>query len=184
MINPADMESSQEPQENQGEGGELIPEESPPQDERSPLELLQAEHDDLHNRYLRLAADFENFRKRSARDIEYRTTSAIERFAKDMLEVADSLDRALVAEGGNHEGMNQIKKLLENVLERQGISPYDSAGGVFDPARHEAIAYVPSDKDEGIVCDEVCRGYSLQSKVIRPAKVTVSRGTDPQSTQE
>jgi molecular chaperone GrpE len=180
MINSADEEDRQEPLENQGEGRELIPEESPPQEEKSPQEILQAEYDELHNRYLRLAADFENFRKRSAKDMEFRTTSAIERFAKDMLEVADSLDRALTAEGGSHEGMNQIKKLLENVLERQGISPYDSIGGAFDPAQHEAIAYVPSDKDEGTICDEVCRGYCLNSKVIRPAKVTVSSGTQPQ----
>ncbi|PKL60694.1 MAG: nucleotide exchange factor GrpE [Methanomicrobiales archaeon HGW-Methanomicrobiales-4] len=184
MINSVDEKGPQEPIENQGEGQELIPEESPPEEEKTPLEILQTEHNDLHNRYLRLAADFENFRKRSARDLEYRTTSVIERFAKDMLEVADSLDRALVAEGGCHEGMNQIQKLLESVLERQGISPYNSIEGVFDPARHEAIAYVPSDKDEGIVCDEVCRGYCLNNKVIRPAKVTVSRGIEPQSTQE
>lgn len=184
MINSADEGGPQEPKENQGEGLELIPEESPPQEEKSPLEILQTEYDDLHDRYLRLAADFENFRKRSARDMEYRTTSAIERFAKDMLEVADSLERALVAEGGGHEGMSQIKKLLESVLERQGITPYDSTGGAFDPARHEAIAYVPSDKGEGTVCDEVCKGYCLNSKVIRPAKVTVSRGNEPQSTQE
>jgi molecular chaperone GrpE len=182
MIHSADDGDQQEPTEKQGEGEELIPEESPPQEERSPLEILQAEFDDLHDRYLRLAADFENFRKRSARDSEYRTNTAIERFARDMLEVADSLDRALAAEGGNHEGMNQIKKLFENVLERQGIESYNSPGETFDPSRHEAIAYVPSTQDEGIVCDEVCRGYCLNSKVIRPAKVTVSRGNEPQST--
>lgn len=180
MINSADDGDRQEPMENQGEGGELSPEESPPQEERSPLEILQAEFDDLHDRYLRLAADFENFRKRSARDSEYRTTSAIERFAKDMLEVADSLDRALAAEGGDHEGMSQIKKLFENVLERQGIEAYQSVGVAFDPARHEAIAYIPSTREEGLVCDEVCRGYCLNSKVIRPAKVTVSRGNNQQ----
>lgn len=184
MINPTDEEAPQEPGEEQGEAGELISEESPPQDEGSPFEILQGEYDDLHDRYLRLAADFENFRKRSARDIEYRTNSAIERFAKDMLEVADSLDRALVAEGGNHEGMNQIKKLFENILERQGIQPYESSGEPFDPSRHEAIAYVPSTLEEGVVCDEVCRGYCLNNKVIRPAKVTVSRGNEPQKSEE
>jgi len=180
MIDPADENGSQESGETRGEENELIPEESPPRDEKTPMELLQSEYDDLHDRYLRLAADFENFRKRSARDMEYRTSSAIERFAKDMLEVADSLDRALTAEGGAHEGMSQIKKLLEQVLERQGISSYESSGNSFDPSRHEAIAYVPSEKDEGTVCDEVCRGYCLNSKVIRPAKVTVSRGNEPQ----
>lgn len=180
MIDSADDNGSKEAGENQGDEIELIPEESPPQEEKTPLEILQSEYDDLHDRYLRLAADFENFRKRSARDMEFRTTSAIERFAKDMLEVADSLDRALLAEGGAHEGMSQIRKLLENVLERQGISSYESSGTSFDPARHEAIAYVPSDNDEGLVCDEVCRGYCLNTKVIRPAKVTVSRGKEPQ----
>ncbi|HWQ68262.1 MAG TPA: nucleotide exchange factor GrpE [Methanospirillum sp.] len=170
--------------ENQGEDNNLIPEESPPAEERSPLEILQAEYDDLNDRYLRLAADFENFRKRSARDMEHRTTSAIERFARDMLEVADSLDRALVAEGGAHEGMNQIKKLFENVLKRQGIESYDSTDIPFDPARHEAIAYIPSDKGEGTICNEVCRGYCLNSKVIRPAQVTVSRGNEQQINQE
>jgi molecular chaperone GrpE len=173
-----------ETKNDQGDGTELIPEESPPEEEKSPLEILQEEYTDLHDRYLRLAADFDNFRKRSARDLEYRTTSAVERFAKDMLEIADSLDRALIAEGADHEGMNQIKKLLENVLERQGISSFDSTGGAFDPSRHEAIAYIPSEKDEGIICDEVCRGYSLNTKIIRPAKVTVSRGPDSKTTQE
>jgi molecular chaperone GrpE len=180
MINPADDDDRKEAPEDQEEETELVSEESPPEEQRSPLEILQAEYDDLHNRYLRLAADFENFRKRSSKDMEYRTNSAIERFARDMLEVADSLDRALVAEGGDHEGMNQIKKLLENVLERQGISSYDSAGTVFDPARHEAIAYIPSENTEGTICNEVCRGYCLNSKVIRPAKVTVSRGNESQ----
>lgn len=178
MINSADEGDPKEPKDNQGDGQGLIPEESPPEKEKTPLEILQTEYDDLHNRYLRLAADFENFRKRSVKDMEFRTTSAIERFATDMLEVADSLDRAQVAEGGNHEGMSQIKKLLENVLERQGITSYDSSEGTFDPALHEAIAYIPSDKDEGKICDEVCRGYCLKSKVIRPAKVTVSRGNE------
>ena len=184
MINPADEDIHDEAPEGVTDETEIVSEESPPQEQRSPLEILQAEYDDLHNRYLRLAADFENFRKRSARDMEYRTNSAIERFARDMLEVADSLDRALVAEKENHEGMNQIKKLLENVLERQGISSYESKGTVFDPTQHEAIAYVPSGNIEGTVCDEVCRGYCLNSKVIRPAKVTVSRGTETQSSKE
>jgi molecular chaperone GrpE len=184
MINSADEGAPQEPRDDQGDAGELILEESPPQEERTPLEILQGEYDDLHDRYLRLAADFENFRKRSVRDLEYRTNSVIERFAKDMLEVADSLDRALVAEGGDHEGLNQIKKLFENVLERQGMASYESSGEKFDPTRHEAIAYVPSEQDEGIVCDEVCRGYCLNDKVIRPAKVTVSRGNEQQQSKE
>lgn len=180
MIDPADERGEQKSGGQQGEETNLVPEESPPAEERSPLEILQSEYDDLHDRYLRLAADFDNFRKRSARDAEYRTTTAIERFARDMLEIADSLDRAIIAEGADHEGMCQIRKLLENVLERQGITGFDSAGTPFDPVRHEAVAYIPAETEEGTVCNEVCRGYCLNSRVIRPAKVTVSRGKEPQ----
>lgn len=143
------------------------------------LELLRSEYDDLNDKYLRLAADFENFRKRSVRDTEQRIAQSIGQFARDMLEVADSLDRALEAEGGAHEGLAQIQKLLIQVMKRQGIESFESVGEKFDPTRHEAIAMIPSDVDEGTICDQVCKGYCLQDKVIRPAQVVVSQGTAP-----
>ncbi|MGV8109153.1 nucleotide exchange factor GrpE [Methanospirillum purgamenti] len=179
MNDSADTHHEKKSEMNQEEEGGLIPEGSPPDEEKSPLELLRSEYEELNDKYLRLAADFENFRKRSIRDTEHRIAQSIGQFARDMLEVADSLDRAMQAEGGTHEGLNQIQKLLTQVLKRQGVEAFESVGEKFDPSRHEAIAMVPSPKDEGVICDQVCKGYCLEDRVIRPAQVVVSQGTAP-----
>lgn len=162
-------EMSQDEGEQNADGVKTLP-------EKSPLEKLQSEYDELNEKYLRLAADFENFRKRSVRETDQRITQALGQFARDMLEVADSLDRALQAEGGAHEGLSQIQKLLAQVMKRQGIEAYESIGEKFDPARHEAIAVIPSSSDEGMICDQVCRGYCLEDRILRPAQVVVSQG--------
>ena len=179
MNDPADTYHEIKSELNQEEEENLIPNESPPEQEKNPLDLLQSEFDDLNDKYLRLAADFENFRRRTTRDTEQRIAQSIGQFARDMLEVADSLDRAIQAEGGSHEGLVQIQKLLAQVMKRQGIDSFESVGERFDPARHEAIAVIPSSKEEGVICDQVCKGYCLQDKVIRPAQVVVSQGTAP-----
>ena len=178
MNDPADTYHETKSELNQEEEDNLIPKESPPEQEKSPLELLQSEFDDLNDKYLRLAADFENFRKRTARDTEQQIAQSIGQFAHDMLEVADT-DRAIQAEGGSHEGLVQIQKLLAQVMKRQGIDSFESVGEKFDPARHEAIAVISSTQEEGTICDQVCKGYCLQDKVIRPASCFVSQGTAP-----
>mgnify|MGYP001426137831 FL=1 len=90
------------------------------------LEEMQRAYNDLNSRYLRLAADFENYRKRMAREIEARTTFAIEDFAVELLEVMDNFERAEKADGaGLREGMEQIKKLLMAILDRHGIRPME-----------------------------------------------------------
>ncbi|ABN56995.1 MULTISPECIES: nucleotide exchange factor GrpE [Methanoculleus] len=143
------------------------------------LEELQNAYDDLNSRYLRLAADFDNYRKRMDRELDARTTFAIENFAVELLEVVDNFERAERAEGaGLPEGMEQIKKLFMTILERHGITPIECRNLPFDPERHEAIAYVPSDAGEGTVIDEAVRGYCMQDKVIRCAKVVVSKGME------
>ncbi len=91
----------------------------------------------------------------------------------------DNFDRALKSEdGAAREGLEQISKLFSTVLERYGIRPIEAMGKKFNPAEHEAIAYVPSDADEGIVIDQVCQGYCMNDKVIRCAKVAVSKGRE------
>jgi molecular chaperone GrpE len=143
------------------------------------LEELQRAYDDLNQRYLRLAADFDNYRKRMARELEARTTFAIEDFAVELLEVVDNFERAEKVDGaGLKEGMEQIKKLFMTILDRHGIRPIESQGLPFNPEEHEAVAYVPSDAEEGTVIEEVLRGYCMQDKVIRCAKVVVSKGKE------
>ena len=153
---------------------------SPAVDAASPaLEELQKAYDDLNSRHLRLAADFDNYRKRVAREIDALTTYAIEDFAVELLEVVDNFERAEKAEGaGLREGMEQIKKLLMAILERHGIRPIECRNLPFDPERHEAIACIPSAADEGIVIDEIIRGYCMQDRIIRCAKVVVSKGME------
>lgn len=134
-------------------------------------------YDELNDQYLRLAADFDNFRKRSARERETILHYANERFAVDMLEVIDNLDRAARSDDASlREGLKQIRELCSSVLQRHGITPIEVLTKKFDPAEHEAIAHVPSDYEEGVVIDEAARGYRMHDKVIRFAKVTVSKG--------
>ncbi len=142
-------------------------------------EELQQMNRELNDRYLRLAADFENYKKRVARDQEMRVNNAVEALAVDILEVADNLERAGAADEGNlREGLEQIRKLLMGIFERHEITPVKSLHERFNPELQEAIAYVPSEYDEGCVIDELIRGYRMKDKVIRCAKVAVSRGKE------
>jgi len=141
------------------------------------LDLQKKAFSELNDRYLRLAADFENFKKRTARDRETITNLANERFAIDIIEVLDNFERAIKTDDAHlREGIVQIQHLLASQLERHGITPLESLKKPFNPAEHEAIAHVPSEEKEGIVVDEVARGYRMHDKVIRHAKVAVSKG--------
>lgn len=134
---------------------------------------------ELNDRFLRLAADFENFRKRSERDRILTITLANERFACDILEVADNIERALKSDDAHlREGILQIRELLSAQLQRHGVCPIDSLNKLFNPKEHEAVAHVPSDACSGTIIDEVCRGYRMHDKVIRYAKVAVSKGNE------
>ena len=134
---------------------------------------------ELNDRFLRLAADFENFRRRSSKERDSVAALANERFAVDFLEVVDNFDRALKSDDSHlREGLEQIRQLLDAQFRRHGIIPIDSLRKPFNPVEHEAIAHVPSDEPAGMVIDEVTKGYRLHEKVIRHAKVAVSKGNE------
>jgi molecular chaperone GrpE len=141
------------------------------------LESLRKANAELNDQFLRLAADFDNFKKRSAREMDISVSSANERFAIDILEVMDNLDRAIKSDDAHlREGVCRIQQLLHARLLRNGITPLDAREKQFNPAEHEAIAYIPSDEPAGMVVDVVTQGYRLNDRVIRYAKVAVSRG--------
>ncbi len=141
------------------------------------LEVQKKAFAELNDQLLRLAADYENFKKRTARERETLISRANERFAIDILEVMDNFERALKTDDTHlREGVLQIRQLLNAQLLRNGITPLDAQKKQFNPAEHEAIAHVTSDEPEGIVIDEVSRGYRMHDKVIRYAKVAVSKG--------
>ena len=143
------------------------------------LETQKKAFSELNDQLLRLAADFENFKKRSAREREAYISHANERFAIDILEVVDNFERALKADDTHlREGILQIQQLLNAQLLRNGIIPLDAQKKQFNPAEHEAIAHVTSDEPAGTIIDEVSRGYRMHDKVIRYAKVAVSKGNE------
>jgi molecular chaperone GrpE len=138
----------------------------------------------LTNDLKRLAADFANYRKRNEAE---RTEFA--KFAKSdliskILDVLDGFDRALATipeelKGTPWvEGMWLLERKLRGILEVEGLKPVDSIGAQFDPYQHEAVAHVPSDQPEGTVIAEHQKAYRLHDKLIRPALVTVSSGSD------
>jgi molecular chaperone GrpE len=132
----------------------------------------------LEDRYLRLAADFDNYKKRTARERDEYVTHANERLLKELLPILDDLERALTAaaeheEATLEEGVRLVHRSLASVLERQGVKTIDTAGK-FDPHVHEALLSQPSEAEEGSVIDVVQKGYTLGDRVVRPARVVIA----------
>lgn len=147
-----------------------------PLDEVAALRSAQAE---LNERYLRLAADFDNFKKRAAKDQAARVEAAVEQVLCEVLEVYDNLERAEQSDDDAlRTGLAQIRKLFGAVLERRGVTQIACLNEQFDPAFHEAIAAVPSGAEDGTVIDEITRGYCMNGRVIRYAKVAVSQNKE------
>ena len=151
------------------------PEGAEQQDE---LGALQAERDELFDRLQRLAAEFDNFRKRAAREQGEVITRANERLVKELLPVLDDLGRALDAaeehqEAQLEEGVRLVHRSLASLLEREGLAEIET-DGKFDPHVHEALLMQPSELEEGSVLEVIQKGYRLGDRVLRPARVVVS----------
>ena len=147
---------------------------------------LEAERDEYLDQLRRVAAEFDNYRKRVARDQESLVARAHERLMKALIPVLDDLERALVAaeeheEAKLHEGVGLVARELRKALEREGLQEIDTEGA-FDPHVHEALLSQPSELDEGSVVEVLQKGYRLGDRVLRPARVVVSQGV-PQETE-
>jgi molecular chaperone GrpE len=144
------------------------------------LASLQAKADENWERYLRAAAELENVRKRSARDVENAHKFALERFGKELLAVRDTLEMGVAAAENASvesllEGKNATLKLLATVMSQFGIEEVNPEGEPFDPEFHEAISMQPSDAVEpGSVVQVVQKGYTLNGRLLRPAMVIVA----------
>ena len=129
--------------------------------------------------YLRLAADFDNYRKRVAREQVELTSRANERLLNELLPVLDDLERALEAaaeheEAKLEEGVRLVHRSLQGLVERHGLSEIET-DGPFDPHVHEALLAQPGDgAEEGSVLQVLQKGYRLGDKVLRPARVIVA----------
>ena len=163
-------------------GAPELPEATP--DEK--LAALAAERDDTKDRMLRIAAEFENFKKRSRKEQTDAVAEARERVLKDVLEVVDYLERAVgmqaagngaVDGGALLKGVDLTLRLLKQKLERYEVRPFDAAGQPFDPRVHEAISRVENaELPAGTVAAELQKGYRVGERLLRPAMVSVSSG--------
>lgn len=145
--------------------------------------LAEAQQQAFQNRdgYLRMAAELDNLRKRSQRDLENAHKFALERFLMELLPVRDSLEMGIAAAdtpaGGLKEGMDMTLKLLATALERSGVSELSPAKGEsFNPELHEAMALQESHEARpGTVLQTVQKGYQLNGRLLRPARVIVAK---------
>lgn len=150
---------------------------------------LVKENEELKDRALRIAADMENLRRRTTRDVQDAKSYAIANFARDMLQVSDNLDRALAAipaetkESGDAgfkalvEGVELTGRAMLSTLERHGVKKLDPQGERFDPNFHQAMFEVPNpDVPANTVVQVVQTGYIIGERVLRPAMVGVAKG--------
>jgi molecular chaperone GrpE len=162
-------------------------EEQPVEEPERELEQAEESGDEvaaLEDRLLRLAAEFDNYRKRAARERAEYTTLANERLIGELLPILDDLERALVAaadheEAQLEEGVRLVHRSLAELLERHGVQPIET-DGKFDPHVHEALLTQPSEAEEGSVLDVIQKGYRLGERVVRPARVVVAAAREPE----
>ncbi len=133
----------------------------------------------------RLAAEFDNYRKRAARDQQNLVARAHERLVKELLPVLDDLERALEAaaqheEAKLEEGVRLVARELDDALAKEGLVEIETDGR-FDPHVHEALLSQPSDEDEGAILQVLQKGYRLGDRVLRPARVVISQGSSQQA---
>ena len=145
------------------------------------LAALSRERDELHDRLLRQAAEFDNYRKRVERERREQADQSVVDLLQELLSVVDDFDRALTVDAGEgggayRKGVELIHGKLHDLLRRQGIRPMDVLGTDFDPNVHMAVMHEASpDHREGEVIGELQKGYMLHDRLLRPAMVKVAK---------
>ena len=144
-------------------------------------DALRQERDDLQDRLLRTAAEFDNYRKRTDRERRELTEAVSADLLRDIIPVVDDLERAIAAAADSPDsvlrsGVELIHRQLMDALRRRGAEPFESVGQDFDPAWHEALASEPAlGRRDGEVTAEIRRGYRLGARLLRPALVRVAK---------
>lgn len=145
------------------------------------LETAEQEAKENYDRFLRVSAEFENYKKRSTREMSEFRKFSNESLIKEMLSVVDNLERALDSQSNKQartglvEGVAMTLKEILNIFEKFSVKPVESLGKPFDPAFHQAVMQEETDgHPENIVTNEMQKGYMMHDRLIRPAMVVVS----------
>lgn len=148
------------------------------------LEKLEDENAQLQDKILRVAAEFENFRRRSATEKSNWIKNANQRLVLELCDVNDNFERAFENEAPDlktyQKGIEMIHKQISGILKREGVEKIEVKDAEFDPVYHEALAHIPSDLDENMIAAVIQNGYKMNDKVIRAARVAVSNGVKPE----
>jgi molecular chaperone GrpE len=147
------------------------------------LAALQQERDDLRDRLLRSAAEFDNYRKRTERERRELSEAASADLIRELLPIVDDFERALASEvwhssgeSAARRGIELIHRQLVDTLRKRGVEPLEVVGADFDPMWHEAVASDPAEgRRDGEITAEVRRGYRVGARLLRPAQVKVAR---------
>lgn len=161
-----------------------------PKEENLPPKEVKIEADP-QEKLLRLKADFENTKKRLERDQEAAIRFANEKLLVEILSIVDNFDRAMVSLSEGHDpeqvkkGLRVAQEEFHEVLKRHGVQVVKSVGEVFDPKLHEAVAVVEAtgDMKEGLILDEIRRGYVLNGRLLRPSRVRIAQHTESKEKQ-
>jgi molecular chaperone GrpE len=170
------------------EGGESVveeaqePEQAREEAQEATAAATTAAVAEMEDRYKRALADLDNYRKRSARELDRRVADSRESMLRDWLEALDSIERALRIDpdGPAAEGLRAVLEQMESILARYGVERLGAPGESFDPERHEAIGVRATDEAPDRTVLEVARsGFALGDRVLRPAQVVVARAGAP-----
>jgi molecular chaperone GrpE len=162
---------------------ETAPAPEPPPTAEERVVVLEAEKAELRDRMLRIAADFDNWKKRSRKELTDTEARSKEQVLRDLLEVVDNLERANASWGEGKEsdprairdGVDLVLRQFRSKLERYQVRPVDSKGAPFDPRFHEAISQAPTaDAKPGSILHELQKGYMIGDRLLRPAMVVVA----------
>jgi molecular chaperone GrpE len=171
-----------------GANGQGPEHELPPASPEDRAAALAIERDEMKDRMLRVAADFENWKKRARKEQTDAVNSARESVLRDVLEVVDNLERAAGAQekgvvdgAAVMKGVSLVLRLFQQKLERYEVKPFEVAGQPFDPRVHEAVSRVENASvPSGAVAAELQKGYRIGERLLRPALVSVSTGPKSQ----
>ncbi len=177
---------------------EMVPQPEKAEGESTEIHILKErlkgsedQSKELEDKLLRLAAEFDNFRKRTAREFENLVKFANESLITKLTDTLDNFERALDHAKNStdfdnfHKGVELIYESLKDVLEKEGLKPIKTVGEKFDPNFHEAISQKESDEfPEGTIVDEISKGYTLNGRVIKAPKVIVSVGSSKRERKE
>lgn len=149
------------------------------------IEVLENENANLQDKLLRIAAEFENFRRRSATEKSDWIKNANQRIILEICDVNDNFERAFQTGSLDMEsyqkGIEMIHKQISAILKREGVEKIEVEKKGFDPVYHEALAHIPSELEENQIAAVIQNGYIMNGKVIRAARVAVSNGEKPQT---